>query len=236
MDKKTLEQKIKDVVFWAATFFILYLIVGYLLQSNLLSESLKLTKIYELLKDDFGATAAFLAPVAAFVLFTNWKDQHNKEVRNEFALKVFTQFEELEKAITEINFALCELEEILPKECDKRVNQDYRPIYIKDGFFNENKELIFLFFSKVRIAQNEFNIFLDKLRYFGIVSNQISVIKPFMLEYIRIFEETHENQGGYSEYMQLLEQCNEKSCNYTGLRDKIYTEIISNVLNQLQVK
>lgn len=82
MVKKSFEEKIKDVGFWTFIFFILYLIVGYLLESLWLSKPLKLDDIYDLLKDGFGITAAFLAPVAAFVLFTDWRKEHREKIKD----------------------------------------------------------------------------------------------------------------------------------------------------------
>lgn len=76
MAKKTLKEKINDVAFWIVIFLILYLIIGYLLESLWLSKPLKLDELYDLLKDGFSITAAFLAPVAAFVLFSDWREEH----------------------------------------------------------------------------------------------------------------------------------------------------------------
>lgn len=83
MAKKTLEEKIKDIVFYATVFFILYLIIGFLIKSEWLSNFKdNWTYSYELLMDAFTLTAYFVAPVAAFVLFSDWRMQH-KEVSNE---------------------------------------------------------------------------------------------------------------------------------------------------------
>lgn len=96
MSKKTLKEKINDVAFWAIIFLILYLIVGYLLESLWLSKPLKLDGIYDLLKDGFGITAAFLAPVAAFVLFVDWKDEHraksNEKLSAEIRLSLYDAY------------------------------------------------------------------------------------------------------------------------------------------------
>lgn len=82
MSKKTLKEKINDVAFWTIIFLIIYLIIGYLLESLWLSKSLKLDEFYDLLKDGFAITAAFLAPVAAFILFSDWRTTH-KSIREE---------------------------------------------------------------------------------------------------------------------------------------------------------
>lgn len=94
MKRKTLKDKIDNVIFWAVVFIILYFIVGFMFESLWLSKSLKLNEVYELLKDTLSLTAAFLAPAAAFVLFSDWREQHieksleekSKEINNTISL------------------------------------------------------------------------------------------------------------------------------------------------------
>ena len=80
MAKKTLEKKIKLVCQWALGLTILYFLIG----AWLISDGPKFdpTKTYNLLKDTLSLTATFLAPVAAFVLFIDWKVEHSDK-RNE---------------------------------------------------------------------------------------------------------------------------------------------------------
>lgn len=80
MVKKTLEEKIKLVCWWALGLTILYFIIGAWLISD--GPIFDPTKTYNLLKDTLTLTAAFLAPVVAFVLFSDWREQH-KTIRNE---------------------------------------------------------------------------------------------------------------------------------------------------------
>ncbi|WP_165495634.1 hypothetical protein [Acinetobacter sp. ANC 4173] len=42
------------------------------------------TKNYDLIKDTLTLTATFLTPVAAFVLFSDWREEH--EVKSIFSL------------------------------------------------------------------------------------------------------------------------------------------------------
>lgn len=74
MDKKTLEEKIKYVCWWAFGLTILYFMVG----ARLISDGTKFdpAKTYNLLKDTLTLAAAFLAPVAAIILFSDWKEQY----------------------------------------------------------------------------------------------------------------------------------------------------------------
>lgn len=87
MVKKTLEDKIKDLIFCTCSFLIIYLIFGYMLLSNWLAERVGLTKLYELIKDDLTITASLLAPVAALVVFNDWRETHarvnNEKISNE---------------------------------------------------------------------------------------------------------------------------------------------------------
>ena len=64
MKKKTLEEKIKDVVFYATAFFIMYLIIGFLIKTEYLHCGITWDKLYELFRDTLTLTAYFLAPVA----------------------------------------------------------------------------------------------------------------------------------------------------------------------------
>lgn len=82
MAKKTLNKKIVDVIFGTSIFLVMYLIVGFLLGSSWLSKGLTFEESYELLKDGLSITATFLGPVAAFVLFSDWRVQH-VEVKTE---------------------------------------------------------------------------------------------------------------------------------------------------------
>ncbi|WP_288456149.1 hypothetical protein [uncultured Acinetobacter sp.] len=74
MAKKTLEEKIELVCWWALGLTILYFLVGAFLISD--GPKFDPTKTYNLLKDTLTLTAAFLAPAFAFVLFSSWKEQH----------------------------------------------------------------------------------------------------------------------------------------------------------------
>lgn len=237
MAKKSLEEKIKDVGFWTVIFFILYLIVGYLLASTWLESPLKLDKIYDLLKDGLGITAAFLAPVAAFLLFSDWREQHNKQVRNEFALKVFKQFEVFEKTIQETSLIYIEMDNLVPDESRDKYDGKHRPIYLNDRIFKDNNDLILSFFYKIREIQEVFNILLDDIRYFGIVANKMEEIAETTKYLIGRFEEisvSDEDNDSYSEYLQLLAINVSKIDGYYKLRDDVSRLIITSLLMTLK--
>ena len=84
MKKKTLEEKIKQVGFWTFGGIFWYLVIAFFLKSNypIYDYDFNRSIAYDVIKDALTLAAAFLAPVAAFVLFIDWKAQH-KEVHNE---------------------------------------------------------------------------------------------------------------------------------------------------------
>ncbi|WP_291390777.1 hypothetical protein [Acinetobacter sp.] len=90
MAKKTLEEKIKLVCWWALGLTILYFLIG----AWLISDGSKFdpTKIYNLLKDTLTLTAAFLAPVAAFVLFSDWREQHIEKLLEQESSEIYASY------------------------------------------------------------------------------------------------------------------------------------------------
>lgn len=90
MAKKTLEEKIKLVCWWALGLTILYFLIG----AWLISDGPKFdpTKTYNLLKDTLTLTAAFLAPVAAFVLFSDWREQHIEKLLEQESSEIYASY------------------------------------------------------------------------------------------------------------------------------------------------
>ncbi len=84
MKKKTLEEKIRLVGFWTFGFVFWYLVIAFFLKSSypIYEYSFNREDAYDTIKDALTLAAAFLAPVAAFVLFSDWRAQH-KELSNE---------------------------------------------------------------------------------------------------------------------------------------------------------
>ena len=237
MAKKTLKAKINDVAFWTVIFFILYLIIGYLLESLWLTKPPTLDKVYELLKDGLGITAAFLAPAAAFILFSDWREQHNKQVRNDFALKVFTQFEVLEKEIQEAGIILINMEHIIPQKSQNRFSLDRRRIYLTDNFFKDHRDLILSFNYKIHDIQEVFNVLLDKIRYFGVATNQLSevaIVAFQLLEKFREISTMDEDDSIYSEYLNLLKHNSKKLEQFHELRNMVTDLIITDLLVTFQ--
>lgn len=84
MTKKTLEEKIRQVGCWTFGFIFWYLVIAFFLKSNypIYESNLDRGAAYDVIKDALTLAAAFLAPIVAFVLFSDWRSEH-KEVGNE---------------------------------------------------------------------------------------------------------------------------------------------------------
>lgn len=74
MSKNTLKKKIQCVKWSAVVFAIGYFLLGAFLTST--GTKFDAKKTYDLLTTSLTLTAYFLAPVAAFVLFSDWRAQH----------------------------------------------------------------------------------------------------------------------------------------------------------------
>lgn len=238
MFKKQLNEKIKDILFGAIIFFMMYLIIGFLLKSEWLASSKELWKnFYELFRDGLTLTAYFLAPSAAFILFSDWREQHNKQVKNEFALKVFNQYERFEAKIHAAQMIWVEMDSLVSEESKNTLDPMRIPIYLNDKIFKEHSGLILSFFSKINEIQDEFNVLLDNLRYFGVVSNKHQDIFLAVKYFLSRFEEIstqNEGEESYTEYLELLEKTWRKIEKYSEFRDEIFNTMVNGLLKQLQ--
>ncbi len=75
MASRKLEDKIELTIFWLGLFCLTYLVLGFILKSDL-TKPLDSSIFYEVFRDSLALTAYFLAPIAALILFTDWRIQH----------------------------------------------------------------------------------------------------------------------------------------------------------------
>lgn len=172
MAKKALEEKIKNVGFWTFSFFAWYLIVAFFLKSNypIYEYLLNRKDAYEVIKDALTLTAAFLAPVAAFVLYSEWQISH-RLIKNEQLI------ENLHIEIRDINYKLSMLvfnlqyqanqndeKEMLPYKDDlKNLDEKHfralseieriKSKFENQDFFDQAKEYLTLCFSLIKDAE-----------------------------------------------------------------------------------
>lgn len=112
MAKRTLEEKIKLVWIWALILSVVYFAIG----AYLKSDGLKFdpSKTYDILKDTLTLTATFLAPVAAFVLFSDWRKQHRAISNENVVNTTLTEIKGLQNKVNNaaLNLAMQQNQEI----------------------------------------------------------------------------------------------------------------------------
>ncbi|EOG4086959.1 hypothetical protein ACLB0G_001137 [Acinetobacter baumannii] len=237
MAKKSINEKIRNVGLWSICGVIAYLILAFILKSKypITHYGFNQDIAYDVIKEALTIVAAFLAPIAAFLLFSDWREQHNKQVRNEFALKVFNQFENLSNKINQASYIILDLEVLIPEE-SSNISDPYRvPLYLDNPIFTENSKLINDYENQILVIQEEFNVLLDKLRYFSFVVNQREKYAILIEYFIKKFSEIHdEEEDSYGEYLQFIDVSNRHLELYKTLRNMIEQLIVSEILTQLQ--
>lgn len=110
MKKKTLEEKIRLVGFWTFGGVFWYLVIAFFLKSNypIYDYDFNRSVAYDVVRDALTLAAAFLAPVAAFVLFADWREQHREINQENQASKIYYKIELIFMRLKTLNFHLIE--------------------------------------------------------------------------------------------------------------------------------
>lgn len=138
MDTKTLNKKIELVGFWTFAFVFWYLVVAFFLKSEypINQHTFDLKTAYDVIKDAFTLAAAFLAPVAAFILFSDWRKQHR-------AQKLELDSEYIIKKINDANLTLLELmNTVCSSDKDDRAN-NLKAFQLKNEIILKTKIIIY---------------------------------------------------------------------------------------------
>lgn len=173
MAKKNLSKKIKITITSFGILSCLYFVIAVWLKSDGVSFNPKIT--YDLLKDTLTLGAAFLAPVAAFVLFSDWREEHVVKT--------------LHTLIDEIKSQASEIEESLKKYYDQIVKM---PSGLgSDGErFAENSKvngLLGVFAKKyieVEDETHELRMFKQQIKEFGLKAAEANQAL-YLMEYLK---------------------------------------------------
>ncbi|MDV7542890.1 hypothetical protein R4526_15385 [Acinetobacter baumannii] len=97
MAQVDLKEKIRRIWIWTIVGILVYLIVSFFLKSSypITHHRFNLADAYEIVKDALTLAAAFLAPVAAFVLFSDWRIEHRLKKLENSSKSVVQQTHEL---------------------------------------------------------------------------------------------------------------------------------------------
>lgn len=91
MIKKTLGQKIKKASFWMFSGFFLYLVVAFFLKSDypFYEYPFNHKDAYEVIKDALTIIATVSAPLAAYVLYSDWKEPFYETIKDSVMTEIF---------------------------------------------------------------------------------------------------------------------------------------------------
>jgi hypothetical protein len=136
MKKKTLEEKIKRVGFWTFGGVFWYLVIAFFLKSNypIYEYNIDRSAAYDIIKDALTLAAAFLAPVAAFVLFSDWREPHVEKIIEDDSSKIY---EGANNAINELLRILFEIED----EDNFKENNNSIPAKLIDELYGKIENL-----------------------------------------------------------------------------------------------
>ncbi|WFT03486.1 hypothetical protein [Acinetobacter baumannii] len=114
MANKSLNEKFKIIGFWTFGGIFWYLLISFFLLSDYPIQDYPFNhkKTYEVLKDALSLAAAFLAPVAAFVLFSDWRDQHRSISNEKVSRQIVDNLSDLLPFIGKSDIYLTNQEEI----------------------------------------------------------------------------------------------------------------------------
>lgn len=151
-----------------------------------------------------GAVGAFFAAFIATYLFNDWKDQHNKQVQNTFAIQVFDSFSIFEKNILEYSLFISHLQELRSSYENYELtweilNKDGNIIYIQN--INTKKDELDLSFYKLISKLKNYYIFNNNKEEFKknheIYFNKFTEINKNLLPSYRLVDVLIEHEARY---------------------------------------
>lgn len=181
------------------------------------------------IKDIFSIGATLFAALIAISLFNDWKELHNKQVQNDFALKTYNQFKKFELALFKANDTFSNLSNIIDWYNEIELPLDDSKVIEKRNEMN-------LMFSQVHEAENEFMNFMSQLVDYCVVTNQGDKILIIQKDLYRQFFKFYKNEDelSYSSYNQFWRNYSDLFDEYLSLRKNTYKEVIKDILDKLQ--
>ncbi|MEQ1194788.1 hypothetical protein [Acinetobacter pittii] len=165
------------------------------------------------IKDIFSIGATLFAALIAISLFNDWKELHNKQVQNDFALKTYNQFKKFELALFKANDTFSNLSNIIDWYNEIELPLDDSKVIEKRNEMN-------LMFSQVHEAENEFMNFMSQLVDYCVVTNQgdkiLIIQKDLYRQFFKFYKK--EDELSYSSYNQFWRNYSDLFDEYLSLR------------------
>ncbi|MDC5602482.1 hypothetical protein OFM92_05980 [Acinetobacter baumannii] len=186
MTGKTLKQKISITIFGAAVFFAVLFALGFILKTEILSRCPTGNEVYEIGRDALTLTAYFLAPVAALILFSDWRKEHVEKSRESQGKEIYDLIYQLDYEINNLRYESDE-EEAFTKEGRKLVER--KQFEIQHQIYRLDK-LIF-----------DFDYDDEKSQEFKLLGESIQTSMQSMLTYLNLMFSTLVRMNNPEEFM-----------------------------------
>ncbi|MDS7927498.1 hypothetical protein [Acinetobacter sp. V115_6] len=181
------------------------------------------------IKDIFSIGSTLAAALIAIALFSDWKELHNKQVQNDFALKTYNQFKKFELSLFKANDTFSGLSNIIDWHSDMELQLDAPEVKEKRNDMN-------LMFSQIHEAEYEFKNFMSQLVDYCVVTNQgddfLIIQKDLYRQFFKYYN--NEEELSYSSYNQFWQNYNYLFEEYLLLRTNTYEKVIKDILYKLQ--
>ncbi|AVF08369.1 hypothetical protein J7S89_03465 [Acinetobacter baumannii] len=177
----------------------------------------------------FGAIATLGAAAVAAYLFNDWKEQHNKQVQNSFALQVFDFFSVFENNILEYSMFISHLQDLRSSYENYELtweilNKDGNTIYIQN--IGSKKDELDLSFYRL----------MSKLKNYYIFNHDIYDFNKKHETYFNKFIEINKSLLPTNTLVEELIEYEAKLIGYKDLKNMIDILDISPIIQQLNAK
>lgn len=197
MAQDDLRVKIKKIWWWTILGIIFFLIISFFLKSSypITHHKFNLTDAYEVLKDSLSLAAAFLAPIAAFVLFSDWRVSH-RLINNE------KEVIEIQKKLHNTSYGIQDLIEQIVESYEKGLTLEIVKAYeIKAfKFFSEILGLI----GRIEFSGKNFKDTSFHFKCNGLLNEQYIVLSS-TLRMFEAFTDLYKCKMNSNEHQQLQE-------------------------------
>lgn len=198
MAKDDLKVKIRRIWKWTFIGIIFYLFISFFLKSSYPISHYKfnLSDAYDVLKDALTLAAAFLAPIAAFVLFSDWRVEHRLKKLENSCKSVVQQIQELYSNFFDFYIKLLNA---------NLVNQSKVNNYLSD------LTVLMIRVDMVRNSIGEFYNVEEGLEFIGEINKTLYLfndVSSDLYRAIKIYESKYLNQtiSYYADFNELLNQ------------------------------
>lgn len=189
MARKKLKDKLELSIFWLGLFCLTYLIFGFILKCDL-NKPIDSSIFYEVLKDALTITATFFAPIAAIILFSDWRVEHRVK-------ETFQLLEDIKNLSFNIQNGLGHYHAKIIKEKENNskvfANREDRQLILKQTIELERMSNEFL------VSNKEIETFKELVVNFNEQSNK-ALDQLHMMEYFSfsIVNENYFNDNNYN--------------------------------------